>query len=420
MIRLEELRLVPLHGTGEGRVGRFLGSVLLVSVETEAVGAAALLELCRDHSESGASPSALVERVTSLLARSIAGSVPGFCLLVQLDGSARAIVNGDAQLTIGADNPAPRIVHGGPSSWTTVDIDSGAYLSATLTSVPLGTIDSLVDLRRGVSSGTGFVLIARGTPAASLAAPLQMTPELEPVAVLVAPTPAAPTPEPADARPSPPPQPPPPPPPFPPPPVVAEPPREPVFQLVDLRQPAPSPLPLPPPPPSLPLVGQPAETDDHPHVRGLNCARGHFNDPRAHYCAVCGLQMGQASFVLVDGQRPPLGVLVFDNGESHSLLTDLIIGRDPSADTAVQLGRARAAIPAGDVSGLSRVHAEVRLVDWEVQLIDRQSTNGTFTWDVERATWQRLAPNTPFALVPGMQIACGPRTAVFESTLRTG
>ena len=410
MIRLEELRLVPLHGTGEGRVGRFLGSVLLVSVETEAVGAAALLELCRDHSESGASPSALVERVTSLLARSITGSVPGFCLLVQLEGSARAIVNGDAQLTIGADTPAPRIVQGGPSSWTTVDIDSGGYLSATLTSLSLGTIDSLVDLRRGVSSGTGFVLIARSTPAASLAAPPQMTPE--PVAVLVAPTPEPPGP--AGAPP------PPPPPPFPPPPALAEPPREPVFQLVDLRQPAPSPLPLPPPPPSLPLVGQTAERDDHINVLGLNCARGHFNDPRAHYCAVCGLQMGQASFVLIDGRRPPLGVLVFDNGESHSLLTDLIIGRDPSADAAVQLGRARAAVPAGDVSGLSRVHAEVRLVDWEVQLIDRQSTNGTFTWDVERATWQRLAANTPFTLVPGMQIACGPRTAVFESTLRTG
>ena len=82
---------------------------------------------------------------------------------------------------------------------------------------------------------------------------------------------------------------------------------------------------------------------------------------------------------------------MLDNGESHPLATDLIIGRQPGADTAIQIGRAKGVIPGGDASGLSRVHAEVRLVDWEVQLIDRQSTNGTFTWDSARSAWQRLA-----------------------------
>ncbi len=389
MIRLEDMRLVPMGESGSGRVGRFLGSILLVSVEADAIGATALLELCSDHAESNAPANALVQRVTSLLVRSPGGSIPPFCLLVQIDASVRAIVNGTAQLTVGDVAGQPKIVNGEATSWTTVDIAAGAFVSGALAPAALTAVDPLVDLRRGVSRGAGFVLIGRGG-----SAPVESHDETQNIsAIKVSHSSTAP-------------------------PVVPDPAPVPKVELIDLRQP--SSLVPPPPRQPLPSVSESATHEEHSRVLGLNCARGHFNDPRARYCAVCGIQMGQTSFVLVEGDRPPLGVLVLDNGESHPLVTDLIVGRQPGSDTAIQLGRARSVVPGGDASGLSRVHAELRLVEWEVQLIDRQSTNGTYVWSVELNSWQRLVANTPVVLVPGTQIAFGQRTAVYESSLRTG
>ena len=67
---------------------------------------------------------------------------------------------------------------------------------------------------------------------------------------------------------------------------------------------------------------------------------------------------------------------------------------------------------------ISRVHAEVRAVEWDVQLVDRGSTNGTFVWVPARQQWDRLAPDQPRTLEPGAQVAFGRLTATFESSLR--
>jgi pSer/pThr/pTyr-binding forkhead associated (FHA) protein len=153
-------------------------------------------------------------------------------------------------------------------------------------------------------------------------------------------------------------------------------------------------------------------------VAGVACSRGHHNDPRARFCASCGVSMAQSSVLVVDGLRPSLGVLVFADGTSVTLDRAVVVGREAERDPRVVSGAARA-LTLDDHSGhLSRLHAEVRLVGWDVHLVDQGSTNGTYVYDERRRAWHRLAPKHPHAVAPGASIAFGRHAAVFQSPLR--
>jgi hypothetical protein len=210
-------------------------------------------------------------------------------------------------------------------------------------------------------------------------------------------------------------------------PAAYEPAPQPAPNIVSLRDEDPD-LPAAQP---LPVAGAAAPAEHaHDHapaqeaapgrvmVRGLQCARGHFNDPRARFCGVCGIAMHQASFILVEDVRPPLGVLVFGDGSYQTLTQTAVVGRDPADDPAVRSGEAVALPLADSTNTLSRVHAELRLVDWDVQVVDRSSTNGTFVWAPGQTAWERLAPDSPRALQPGTHVSFGRLTATFESQLR--
>ncbi len=191
------------------------------------------------------------------------------------------------------------------------------------------------------------------------------------------------------------------------------------FKIVELRPTAAVPLAAPLP------VAQPKAANDPPElptgavrVRGVHCGRGHFNDPRARFCAVCGLAMFQTSVIMQDGARPPLGVLLLSNGESFPLSTNLVLGREPGVHPAVVSGEADAVIPSSMGPSLSRIHAQVRLEGWDVVLIDEGSTNGTFVWDDARRQWNRLVSHQPHVLRPGDQLAFGALTATFETSLQ--
>ncbi|PRZ43410.1 FHA domain-containing protein [Antricoccus suffuscus] len=152
------------------------------------------------------------------------------------------------------------------------------------------------------------------------------------------------------------------------------------------------------------------------YVRGFKCSRNHLNDPRVSFCAVCGIRMDQLTGVLVHERRPPLGLLVLDAGSTFVLDDNYILGRSPEVSTEVQSGHHRP-IRVDDTSGaLSRVHAEIRLEEWDVQLIDRGSANGTFVAGPEQKGWTRLAPRQTFVLSPGTQVRIGRRTFTFESS----
>lgn len=147
-------------------------------------------------------------------------------------------------------------------------------------------------------------------------------------------------------------------------------------------------------------------------VLGFKCARAHPSDPRSAFCTVCGIPVDQTQ-PLIEVVRPPLGMLVLDDGTSHLITGDTVLGRDPEHSEQARRGLIPLRVP--DTSGgMSRAHAELLLVDWDVTLVDRGSTNGTHTRLPGYPAWVRLPPNRPMVLVPGIEISIGNRVLRFE------
>lgn len=149
-------------------------------------------------------------------------------------------------------------------------------------------------------------------------------------------------------------------------------------------------------------------------VRGFMCSRQHLNDPRVSFCAVCGIRMDQLTCVLTEGIRPPLGLLMLDDGTSFVLDNDIVLGREPEHAAAVRRGARPIRLP-DQSGGMSRAHVEIRLVEWEVTAIDQGSANGTYIRMPGRQEWIRAMPNHPTILVAGCQILLGGRILTFDS-----
>ncbi|MFR9752225.1 FHA domain-containing protein [Nocardia sp. 004] len=109
-----------------------------------------------------------------------------------------------------------------------------------------------------------------------------------------------------------------------------------------------------------------------------------------------------------------MGTLVLDDGTPHLLAADVVIGRDPEHSDAAERGLV--ALRIDDTSGgMSRAHAEIRLVGWDVTVADRGSTNGTCARPPGYRDWIRLVPNQPMLLVSGTEVLIGNRVLRFES-----
>jgi hypothetical protein len=152
-----------------------------------------------------------------------------------------------------------------------------------------------------------------------------------------------------------------------------------------------------------------------PVVKGVFCKNNHFNDPRMLFCGVCGINMVQQTPVLVDGARPPLGVIVLDDGAVFQLDGDYLLGRDPEGDERGGQGRWRAIRLSDNQNAISRVHARIELRNWDVVLVDDNSTNGTFYADPKAAQWVPVPRGGEQVLQPGWRIRIGHRTLAFNT-----
>ncbi|MTK34802.1 FHA domain-containing protein, partial [Nocardia seriolae] len=147
-------------------------------------------------------------------------------------------------------------------------------------------------------------------------------------------------------------------------------------------------------------------------VLGFKCARAHPSDPRAAFCTVCGMPVDQTQHV-AEVIRPPLGMLVLDDGMTYMVAADALVGRDPDPAAAATEGLVPLRID-DNSGGMSRVHAEIRLVNWDITLMDHGSTNGTRVRPPGYRDWIRLQPNQPFTLVTGTEIMLGNRVLRLE------
>jgi FHA domain len=164
----------------------------------------------------------------------------------------------------------------------------------------------------------------------------------------------------------------------------------------------------------LPLGAEPPEAKDlglvevpPAMVDGVYCKNGHFNDPDARNCAVCGIGMGHLMKQRQKGNRPPLGVLLLSDGSVCQLDADYVIGREPTLDGAVAEGRARPLRLANASGVVSRMHARVELDGWHVFITDLNSANGTQVLMPGERNPINLQPGVRTPLAPGAQIRLG-------------
>ncbi|HET9058411.1 MAG TPA: hypothetical protein VFN61_00705 [Acidimicrobiales bacterium] len=189
-------------------------------------------------------------------------------------------------------------------------------------------------------------------------------------------------------------------------------PAAPAGPLADLRSIASAAGPATP----LPLAGASEEpgSPDLADVPGNRCDQGHFNHPRASTCARCGHALSAQA--ITTAKRPPLGILLADDGSVWSLERGCLIGSAPTSDPEVMAGKLQPLVMrAGANHTMAPVHAEVQLRDWSVYLVDRGADGGTCVQAPTSSQWSVLGRNEQRELVSGSHISCGGRVLTFVS-----
>ncbi|MGQ0624156.1 MAG: FHA domain-containing protein [Sporichthyaceae bacterium] len=185
--------------------------------------------------------------------------------------------------------------------------------------------------------------------------------------------------------------------------------------LIRPDAPARAPLPVGPVAPQRAAAGGGSAQPGDVQVAGHRCSRGHLNDPRVRFCGLCGIRMDEQTRALINGRRPPLGLMVMDDGSTYRLDGDYLLGRAPEADPRVAGGQARP-LKLTDIGGrISRVHIHVALSDWDVFVADEGSANGTFLATAGQSDWKRLPARARVQIDPGTRVLLGERSFVYES-----
>lgn len=130
------------------------------------------------------------------------------------------------------------------------------------------------------------------------------------------------------------------------------------------------------------------------------CDRGHPNPPERTVCFACQSPVGGDARL---AERPQLGWVRVDGGETVPLRGPVLAGRNPSS-TALRLAESPRliALPYAHVSG---THVAFLLEGWRVMVQDLRSSNGTYLRRHGKPP-VRL-PEVPYPLVPGDLIDLG-------------
>jgi hypothetical protein len=402
---------------GSGVVARWPGVVALIPADPAHQSA---VETMFAELGSDPDPADVVRAIRELTIDQ--STLTAAAYLMSAVGGPMALAHGEVEILVDGE-----VVLGGDDGPNEQQITSGERLTLRSTAPDAATPQPPSDLRRGVAAGAGISLGGAGLPTTGVAVP----PPPEPQADVQPGVAGAPEQESAkleapfrsvllvdgralatdDRQPLP----------------VAQP--HPRLGIATADEAAGSPSPATPAKPDLEITAPPepakpadqggtADTDtfgDAVIVRGIVCSRDHFNNPAAAFCMVCGIAMVHVTHNLVPGPRPTLGFVVFDDGSTFGLDRNYVVGREPGEVT----DRHTAPLTVQDNNEtLSRRHAEIRLIEWLVHIVDLDSTNGTFVWDAQYERWNQITPNQPVPLSPGETVALGRRTFVFESVTR--
>jgi len=118
--------------------------------------------------------------------------------------------------------------------------------------------------------------------------------------------------------------------------------------------------------------------------------------------------------VLTEGPRPPLGVVTLDDGSTLTVRWNTVIGRDPSVDEMVQREQAAPFVVSDVAQSVSRRHALLELIEWDVYLSDLGSRNHTYVQAAPNEPLRELGPGERVVLESGMKVHLGKRTFVYH------
>jgi molybdopterin converting factor small subunit len=161
-------------------------------------------------------------------------------------------------------------------------------------------------------------------------------------------------------------------------------------------------------------AGQDLYAADPAVVDGVLCARNHFNDPNVQYCRQCGIAMVQLTQRIQKGPRPPLGVLLLDDGTGFTLDKDYVVGREPVLDGDVAAGRARPLRIPDPGGTVSRLHLRISLIGWQIEVRDINSSNGSVVYFPDGHE-QRLMAGDSIIIPPGTKVSVGHRNLEYQS-----
>jgi hypothetical protein len=159
----------------------------------------------------------------------------------------------------------------------------------------------------------------------------------------------------------------------------------------------------------LPLYARPVP------VLGVLSPRGFFNHPEARYCSRSGVKIGAShTRAFVQGERPALGVISFDDGTSYTIKWDTVVGRNPELDERVVSGAA-AGLALGDhEAAVSRRHLLLELREWDLLVSDLGTANGTFVRTRNQAEPRRLTSGEKVVISHADEVFLGDRSFVYH------
>jgi hypothetical protein len=177
----------------------------------------------------------------------------------------------------------------------------------------------------------------------------------------------------------------------------------------------------PEPEPAHPLAdsdvdGEPPRTTALRSERIMGAAQGEPERPALDDAAVTsGLEVDGLQEEEAHGQRPLLGLLVFDDGSTYTVDAEYVLGRMPEADPRVTSGALRSLVLEDTSGAVSRVHAQIVVNGWDALLVDVGSRNGTFVSPPGEQGWTQLPAGESHRLVPGTRVRIGGRSFQFEA-----
>jgi hypothetical protein len=110
---------------------------------------------------------------------------------------------------------------------------------------------------------------------------------------------------------------------------------------------------------------------------------------------------------------PPLGLLLFDDGTTFSLDSEVVVGREPETDSRVVSGEAQPLVITDTERSVSRLHLRIAVRGDRVELVDLRSANGTALRRPRESAWHPLTPGVATTIVPDTEVRLGNRTFTF-------